>query len=659
MSLSEDEQTDVVSQTNTTTAFRETQTERKILLEAPEELDLGALLLRTGLIREEQLTEAVRLQKEGGHTQRLGSILIQQRMITEHQLLELISKQLGIPFIRSINDREIPEELIKKVPTRFAKKFQVLPIGYVQSQGLRRSQPESKTGRKEKAESTEEATVDEDSKTQSKSVLSENSEARLNALRKDTRIVQVVTSDPLNMSVIDDIRLLLELPVRVAAAPSTVIMEAINRSYDRASSAEAAFQDLDQEVIDDAALQEPVDLLDSEDEAPIIRLVNSVLFRAVKDRASDIHVEPMEREVSVRFRIDGDLYDILKVPKRLQNSVSSRIKLLGNLNIAEKRLPQDGRIRIKIAGKDIDIRLSTVPTSHGERIVLRLLDKSAVVLDLTNLGFDPTTLASMESLITKPYGIILVTGPTGSGKTTTLYACLSKINREDINIITVEDPVEYQLAGIGQIQVNEKVGLTFAGGLRSILRQDPDVILIGEIRDRETAEIAVQASLTGHLVLSSIHTNDACSSIVRLTDMGVEPFLVSTSIVGILAQRLVRRVCPKCREPHRATREELARLGLDSIPSEATVYRAKGCDECFHTGYSGRIAIYELLPIDDDLRSVILRNADALSLKKAAIARGFKPMRYDGLRKILQGVTTIEEVLATTQEDSRLEDLTL
>lgn len=584
------------------TRLQESMLGRNLQIDSPEELDLGGLLLKSGLINEEQLANAVQVQKESNHQKRLGEILVQSKIITEAQLLEILAKQLQIPFVRSINDREIPEDLIKKVPTRFAKKFHILPIGY-----------------------------------------------------KDDAVV-VVSSDPLNTTVADDIRLLLEKPIKIAAAASSVIMEAINRSYDRASTADSAIEDLGQGVIDDTALQEPVDLLDSEDEAPIIRLVNSLLFRAVKDRASDIHVEPYEREVAVRFRIDGNLYDILKIPKRLQNSVGSRIKLLGSLNIAEKRLPQDGRIRIKIAGKDVDLRLSTVPTAHGERIVLRLLDKSAVVLDLKNLGFEPAMLKQMEELVMKPFGIVLVTGPTGSGKTTTLYGALTKINREDINIITVEDPIEYQLAGVGQIQVNEKIGLTFANGLRSILRQDPDVILIGEIRDRETAEIAVQASLTGHLVLSSIHTNDASSSITRLVDMGVEPFLVSTSIIGILAQRLVRRVCTHCRVPHQATAAELARLGLEKIPSTAQVFRGVGCEYCYHTGYSGRVGIYELLPIDEELRGVILKSADAVSLRRAAIARGFKPMRYDGLNKILQGVTTIEEVLATTQEDSRIED---
>lgn len=583
--------------------LRDSFVERNLRFERPEEVELGSLLLKLGFLDEPRLSEALKEQEESGNARRLGEILIEKKIITEAQLLELLSKQLGLPFIKSINDREIPEELIRKVPTRFAKKFSVLPIAY-----------------------------------------------------KDQAVV-VATADPMNTGILDDVRMLLEKPIVLAVSTSQVIMEAINRSYDRASTADAAIEDMGSTVIDDSTFNEPVDLLDSDDEAPIIRLVNSLLFRAVKERASDIHVEPYEKEVSVRFRIDGNLYDILKIPKRLQNSVASRIKLLGALNIAEKRLPQDGRIRIKIAGKDVDLRLSTVPTSHGERIVLRLLDKSAVVLDLANLGFDAQILKQTEELIHRPFGIVLVTGPTGSGKTTTLYAALSKINREDINIITVEDPVEYQLPGIGQIQVNEKVGLTFANGLRSILRQDPDVVLIGEIRDRETAEIAVQASLTGHLVLSSIHTNDACSSVTRLVDMGVEPFLVATSLIGVIAQRLVRRVCPTCRQPHQASADELSRLGIDKIPAQATVYSAKGCDACYHTGYIGRIGIYELLPVDESLRSVILKSPDAVTIRKEAMARGFKPMRYDGLRKILQGQTTIEEVLSTTQEDNPLESL--
>lgn len=568
------------------------------------DVDLGVVLKRSGLVTEDQLKEALALQADEGHNQRLGEILVRLKILTEGQLLEMLAKQLGLPFVRSINDREIPENLLEKIPTRFAKKYFILPT------------------------------------------------------RDLGNRVEVVTADPLNTTVIDDIQILLERPVQAAVCPSHVIMEAINRCYDRISTTDSAIEDLgDTNVIDDSGFDEPVDLLDSEDEAPIIRLVNSILYRAVKERASDIHVEPQEREVAVRFRIDGDLYDILKIPKRVQNSVSSRIKLIGGLNIAEKRLPQDGRIRIKIAGKDIDLRLSTVPVNHGERIVLRLLDKSAVVLDLKSLGFQKKMLETMSTLVHKPYGIVLVTGPTGSGKTTTLYAALSGINKEDINIITVEDPIEYQLEGIGQIQTNEKVGLSFASGLRSILRQDPDVILIGEIRDLETAEIAVQASLTGHLVLSSIHTNDASSCVARLVDMGVEPFLVASSLSGILAQRLVRKLCEHCKEGFEPTRPELERLGLEELPPGSTLFRAQGCENCHRTGYSGRLGIFELLPIDESLRTVILKNSDAVSIRKEASAQGFQPMRIDGIRKVLQGVTTIEEVLAVTAEDSRIDEV--
>lgn len=564
------------------------------------DLDLGGLLLKASLISEEQLHEALREQNELEEHKRLGEILVKNKVVTETQILECLSRQLGLKFIKNINDREIPEELLKKVPVRFSKRFSILPV--------------SMSGNK----------------------------------------VEVVCSDPLNVSILDDVEILLEKPVKVSVSTPSVITEAINRSYDRVSTADTAIEEFDAENIDENVLNEPVDLLDAEDEAPIIRLVNSILFRSVKERASDIHIEPYEKEVAVRFRIDGDLYDVLKIPKRAQNSVASRIKLIGGLNIAEKRLPQDGRIRIKIAGKDIDLRLSTVPTAHGERIVLRLLDKSSVLLDLKSIGFDNRMLSVMQELITKPYGIILVTGPTGSGKTTTLYGALSKINSEDINIITVEDPIEYQLAGIGQIQTNEKIGLTFASGLRSILRQDPDVILIGEIRDVETAEIAVQASLTGHLVLSSIHTNDAPSCVARLVDMGVEPFLVASSLIGILAQRLVRKLCSECKEAIDPTQEQLQRLGLERLPQGSTVFKAKGCANCHNTGYSGRIGIFELLQVDENMRSVILKNSDSVSIKRAAQAEGFQPMRIDGIRKVLKGITTIAEVLSVTSEDNRI-----
>jgi general secretion pathway protein E len=402
-------------------------------------------------------------------------------------------------------------------------------------------------------------------------------------------------------------------------------------------------------------LEEPQDLLDTDDEAPIIRLVNSLLFRAAKERASDIHIEPMERELLVRFRIDGVLEEIIKPPKRYQNSIVSRVKVMGQLNIAEKRLPQDGRIRIKLAGRDIDIRLSTIPCTFGERIVMRLLDKNTTLLDLTDIGMARETMLGMDAVIKRSHGIILVTGPTGSGKTTTLYAALSRINTPDLNILTVEDPVEYQLQGIGQMAINPKIGLTFAAGLRSFLRQDPDVIMVGEIRDRDTAEIAIQASLTGHLVFSTVHTNDAASAITRLVDMGVEPFLVASSLTAVMAQRLVRRVCRDCREAYQPTAEELKEVGLTpeavARAGNPPIYRAKGCEVCGRNGYRGRTGIYELLLVDDDIRQLALKNTDSSTIKRAGVKKGMRTLLDDGARKVLAGETTLAEVLSVTQED--------
>jgi general secretion pathway protein E len=383
--------------------------------------------------------------------------------------------------------------------------------------------------------------------------------------------------------------------------------------------------------------------------------VNSLLFRAAKERASDIHIEPMERELLVRFRIDGVLQEIIKPPKRYQNSIVSRVKVMGQLNIAEKRLPQDGRIRIKLAGRDIDIRLSTIPCTFGERIVMRLLDKNTTILDLQDIGMGPDTMRGMDQVIRRSHGIILVTGPTGSGKTTTLYAALSRINTPDLNILTVEDPVEYQIRGISQMAINPKIGLTFAAGLRSFLRQDPDVIMVGEIRDRETAEIAIQASLTGHLVFSTVHTNDAASAITRLVDMGVEPFLVASSLMAMMAQRLVRRVCQHCREAYHPTAEELKEVGLTpedvARAGNPTIYRAKGCEACGGSGYRGRTGIYELLMVDDDIRQLTLKNVDSSSIKRSGVQKGMRTLLDDGARKVLAGETTLAEVLSVTQED--------
>jgi general secretion pathway protein E len=454
------------------------------------------------------------------------------------------------------------------------------------------------------------------------------------------------------------VRLLLNARIQPVLVPSQSILDCINSVYDRAhNEAEQLVDDLEADNLDTVAheLEEPQDLLDSSDEAPIIRLVNSLLFRAAKERASDIHIEPQERDICVRFRVDGVLQEVIRPPKRFQNSIISRVKIMGGLNIAEKRLPQDGRIRVKLAGRDIDIRLSTTPIVYGERIVMRLLDKSAVLLDLAEIGLDKEELDRLEQLIHRSHGIVLVTGPTGSGKTTTLYAALSKINRPDLNIMTIEDPVEYQLAGISQTPVNPKIELTFANGLRSFLRQDPDVIMVGEIRDLETAEIAIQASLTGHLVFSTVHTNDAAGAITRLVDMGVEPFLVASSLVGSMAQRLVRVLCKECRDAYLPTEEELKEIGL--TPKEVRdatggmIYRPVGCEACNTTGYRGRIGIYELMHIDDEIRQLVLKNVDSGTIKKAAVHKGMRTLIADGARKVLSGQTSVAEVLSVIQED--------
>ena len=448
-------------------------------------------------------------------------------------------------------------------------------------------------------------------------------------------------------------------PIRIhpVLVPPAVLLGLTNNAYERHGQTETG-QILDRAEeeaegsLDLLAMVETVDLLDAKDDAPIIRLANSILSQAVRQKASDIHLEPFEEEVKVRYRLDGVLYNVLSVPQKLKAGLLSRFKLMANLNIAEKRLPQDGRIRIRAAGRDVDIRVSTIPVRHGERVVLRILEQGTLLLPLSEIGFAPEDLAAVNRLITLTSGIILVTGPTGAGKTTTLYAILNTINSPDKNIITIEDPVEYQLRGIGQIQVNPRISLTFASGLRSILRQDPDVILIGEIRDTETAEIAIQASLTGHLVFSTLHTNDAPSAMTRLIDMGVEPFLISTSVRAVLAQRLVRKICPSCRTPYRPASDELHRLDIDpaSLP-QGTLFRGAGCPDCLNTGYKGRQGIYELFVLDPEIAHLVNVREDAAALREAARKKGMQSLTDDGRRKVLEGITTIEEVLRVAQSE--------
>ena len=429
------------------------------------------------------------------------------------------------------------------------------------------------------------------------------------------------------------------------------IQDAINRVYERSTS--NLVDNIGGEFDETFDLEGPIDILEAtEDDAPVIKFVNSILFRAVKEKASDIHIEPFEKEFVVRFRIDGVLYDIIRQPKRAHAAISSRVKVMGTLDIAEKRLPQDGRIKIKIAGKDVDIRLSTVPTNFGERLVMRILEQTGTVLQLEQLGFSEKSAKTIEKLIFKKYGIILVTGPTGSGKSTTLSACLVKLNSPTRNIMTVEDPIEYQIPGINQVQVNTKIDLTFARALRAFLRQNPDIIMVGEIRDKETAEIAINASLTGHLVLSTLHTNDSAGASTRLSDMGVEPFLVASSLLGVIAQRLMRKVCQKCKVPHTPSAFEMQELGLTSLPQGSQIFKAGGCPSCAQSGYSGRTVIHELLIIDDNLRSLIVKNADGGTIKRAAVQAGMTTLREDGVAKVLQGLTTVDELMRATHSET-------
>lgn len=563
---------------------------------------LGEVLHVLFNVPKEQIEAALQAQKKSGG--KLGEILIAAKVVTQQQLAQAFAAQMDLPFCTQVNVEEISDSVLRQLPIGFAKGNKILPVGL------------SKSG-----------------------------------------AVRLVCSDPLDFETHDELRLLFNSEIELEIASPDLVLSSINKAYDRvirqAESAVADLEDIASTSLKGDLEDEVVDLLDIEgdDEAPIIRLVNSLLSQAVKDRASDIHVEPFERDMSVRFRIDGVLYEIIKPPKRFQNSIISRVKIMAGLNIAEKRLPQDGRIRLKVAGRDFDIRVSTVPTGYGERIVMRLLDRSSVMKDLGVLGFSDANLNQINRLIQASHGIILVSGPTGSGKTSTLYACLAKINKPDLNILTIEDPVEYQLSGVGQVQVNPKIELTFASGLRAFLRQDPDVIMVGEIRDRETAEIAVQASLTGHLVFSTVHTNDAPGAVTRLVDMHVEPFLIASSLMAVLAQRLVRTICPACKISYTPTREELEELGLS--PHEVKVlYRGKGCEECQETGYLGRLGIFELMIVDEDIRQLILRNVDSNTLKAKAREHGMITLREDGADKVKKGITTIEEVTRVTRDDA-------
>ena len=558
---------------------------------------LGEILVELGLADAADVGAALDAQRSGD-LERVGEILVGINRLSRADLARALSIQLEMPFLEKIDIDQIPDDLVQQVPISFAKHHHVLPI------------------------------------------------VRLG----DS--VMAALEDPLNTEALDDLSLLLDSRLKPVVALSEEIRDAINRVYDRATGlAHEAVQQLQAEEDEEEDI-DAIDLIDESggDDAPIIRFVNALLRDAVKSRASDIHIESFEREVVVRDRIDGILYRKVQAPKHAQSSIIARVKIMAGLNIAEKRLPQDGRIRRKIAGKDIDVRVSTVPTSHGERVVMRILDRSNILLSLDQLGFSNENRQQFENLITRPHGIILVSGPTGSGKTTTLYAALSRINSPDINILTCEDPVEYQLPGVGQMQVNSKIDLTFANGLRAFLRQDPDVIMVGEIRDRETAEIAIQASLTGHLVLSTVHTNDAPGAVTRLVEMGVEPFLVSSTLIGVLAQRLVRTLCGYCKTPYVPSADQMRKLGMEPTHG-LKFYRETGCSECLETGYRGRRGIYELLLVDDPVRRLILQNVDAGTIRRQAASTGMQSLMLDGVRNVLEGHTTPEEVLRVAKEE--------
>jgi general secretion pathway protein E len=575
---------------------------------------IGEILIEREGVSPDLVEQALLTQeKEGG---RLGEILIKLRATTEEAVLRALGVQLGIGFSPDLRFDQIDGDLATRIPIGFSKQHRALPV------------------------------------------------------KREGDSVLVAVADPLDLGALDDIRAQLGTDVFPVLVPSQKILDAINHVHGQKHDKGGELGETEDED-EMGSAEELVDILDVNDEAPIIRWVNSLLFNAVKERASDIHIEPGEKEVIVRYRIDGVLYEKRHAARQFLPSIIARVKIMAGLNIAEKRLPQDGRIRRKIAGKDIDMRVATAPTvKGGERITVRLLDRENVLHDLADIGFGDDHLRMMDELIHRPHGILLVTGPTGSGKTTTLYACLSRINSPDLNILTIEDPVEYQLDGISQVAVNDKIDLTFATGLRSFLRHDPDVIMVGEIRDLPTAEIAIQASLTGHLVLSTIHTNDAAGAITRLVELGVQPFLVATSLVGLLAQRLVRRVCPDCRQLYRPAPEDLASLGLNPndffagkarrvifkgevAPPPGMLYLARegGCSNCLGAGYRGRTAIYELLLVDDTIRQLANKNTDGPTIKKTAMSRGLRTLRDDGAQKVLAGMTTAAEVLMMTAED--------
>lgn len=556
---------------------------------------IGELLLKHTSLTEDQLAEALEIQEESGML--LGEILLKKNYIHPHDIIKVICHQVDIPYLAEFKIDEIDPNLTLNISINYAKTHEVLPL-----------------------------------------------------LETDYSVTLLI-SDPFNFDAINDIQEIFKKEVKLVVSSPLKIQDAINRVYEKANK--NIVDSIEGEFDENLDLDGPIDILEAgADDAPVIRFVNSIIFRAVKERATDIHIEPYEKEVVYRFRINRVMREILRQPLKTHAAVTSRIKVMTKtMDIAEKRLPQDGRIKIKMAGKDIDIRLSTVPIQNGERIVMRILEKNSNTLSLENLGFHGNVLKLLDELSKRKHGVVYVSGPTGHGKTTTLFAMLDRVNTPDKMIITVEDPVEIELQGISQIQVNHKIDLTFAKALRAILRQNPDIIMVGETRDIETAEMAIQASLTGHFVLSTIHTNDAASAPNRLIDMGVQPFLIASSLAGVLAQRLIRTLCNECKESYEPTEYDLRMLDVPSLPSEARLHRAKGCPKCNYLGYSGMTVVSELLVITDEIRPLILKKADASTVKKEAMKGGMKTLRQDALEKVIRGITSVEEVVRAINDE--------
>ena len=562
---------------------------------------LGEILVKNSLITREQLTSALQEQKMSGGQSKLGTILIKQGLISEHDLVSFLSRQYGVPTI-NLNEYEIDPAVVKIIPPEVVQKYSLVPVNRAGS----------------------------------------------------TLIVAV--SDPSNLFAIEDIKFMTSYNVEMVVASESDIRGAIDKYYDQSASLADVMDNLDMEDLELVDTEETVDVSSLEkatEDAPVVKLVNLILMDAIRKKASDIHVEPYEKTFRVRYRIDGVLYEVMKPPMKLKNAITSRIKIMAELDIAERRLPQDGRIKIKLGGgKDMDYRVSCLPTLFGEKIVLRLLDKSNLQTDLTKLGYEPDALAHFKREIHKPFGMVLVTGPTGSGKTVSLYSALTELNKVTENISTAEDPVEFNFAGINQVQMHEDIGLNFAAALRSFLRQDPDIIMIGEIRDFETAEIAVKAALTGHLVLSTLHTNDAPATINRLLNMGIEPFLVASAVNLITAQRLARRVCSECKEQEDIPLQALIDAGVSAEEApEFVCYKGRGCSVCNNTGYKGRVGFYQVMPMLEPIRELILNGANTAEIKRESMRLGIKTMRQSGLTKLKEGVTSLEEVLRVTVAD--------